>query len=106
MGTQLGSGTVGITSQVMQDCCSGLRKDVIALEQFISQLSTLEQNLSNYWEGEDMDEFHIEFANFAKDLQEMPPVIESIAAWGESAEAGYDNLTNDVKKYTYQIFGK
>lgn len=105
MGTQLGSGTVGITSEVMQECCSGLRKNVMELNEFVSQLSTLEQNLSNYWEGEDMEDFHVKFGDFKKDLEQMPVVIESIAAWGESADNGFTELTNRTMQGMNMIFG-
>lgn len=100
----LSSENVGMQSNVMEESCSGLHADSKTLEGFIVDLGTLEQGLSNYWEGEDIDSFHTEFAKFKENLEELPSVIDSIANWGESVMESYNEVTNKSTQMFNEIF--
>lgn len=98
-------GSVGMNSETMEACCSGLRTESASLEVFVSELSTLEQDLSNYWEGQDMEDLHTGFTDFKNKLEEMPTVIESIAKWGESVVEGYNSVSSSTSTMLNTILG-
>lgn len=104
MGVQVGS--VGMNDKVLEECCDGLRRDAKELWGFIDELSALEQDLSSYWEGDDLDTLRSGFATFKSNLEELPETIESIAKWGESVMDGYNSLTEKTTNAFNEIFGR
>ena len=100
----IGSGTVGVDGAVMQEACQALRAAVGELNTFVGDLATLETSLSEYWEGEDLEILHTEFATFKKNLEELPEVINSIAGWGESTADAYASAVGKTKASINEIF--
>ncbi|MBQ7780886.1 MAG: hypothetical protein IJ405_02565 [Lachnospiraceae bacterium] len=100
----IGKGTVGADGAVLQENCQELRAAAGELDTFVGDLTALENGLSEYWEGEDLELLHTEFATFRKSLEELPEVISSIAGWGESTADAYDTAVGKTKTSFNQIF--
>ena len=96
--------SVGVETTVMYECCGELKTAASSLEGFINDLGQLEQDLSNYWEGEDMTMLHEKFSEFKNCLMEMPDVIMSIARWGESTTDAYADTMAKTKQALDGIF--
>lgn len=100
----IGKGTVGADGAVLQENCQSLRAAAGELDTFVGDLATLENGLSEYWEGEDLEMLHAEFATFKKNLEELPEVISSIAGWGESTAEAYASAVGKTKASINEIF--
>lgn len=101
---KLETNCVGVDTTIMHENCEGLKQDAQKFQQFIDDLGALEQDLSNYWEGEDLNMLHAEFATFKSSMMEMPEVITSIASWGESASDAYESVTSKTITGINEIF--
>lgn len=95
---------VGVSAGGLRDICSNLRTDSSQLQSFVEELNSLEKELQNYWEGDDLVTFQSEFAKFKANLEEMPVVVESIAKWGESTADAYEEATLKSKNMFSEIF--
>lgn len=101
---RLDTENVGADTEVMAEICTELERESQTLISFVDDLGNLEKDLSNYWEGNDMETLHAEFANFRKSLEEMPEVISSIAKWGQSTSNEYDRVMSKTITSINEIF--
>ena len=79
----IGASVVGVSGG-MVSVCDSLSRQAGDIENYITELDNLKNQLSNDWEGEDLDNFMAEFEGFKQKLNELPIVINSIAKWGMS----------------------
>lgn len=94
------SRSVGVSVELMEEKCSGLRTHSANVQDLITELNALKNQLPTYWEGEDLELFIEMFTDFESKLGEMPEVINSIAAWGEKLT---DNYLLDQNRTTQAI---
>ncbi len=101
----IGKGSIGTDEAVLRENCRGLRAEAEKLNTFVGDLASLETSLSEYWEGEDLELLHTEFASFKAKLEELPEIVNSIAGWGESTADAYTTQVNRTKSSITSIFG-
>ncbi len=92
-----GSGVVGVTDG-MVGVCEDLQQQSVKIQSYIEELESLKSQLSNDWEGEDLDTLLTEFAGFKAKLDELPGVIKSISDWGLSTHEAYTEHAHKVSE--------
>lgn len=98
--TGIGGNEVVGVSDGMTGICDDLKNQSMQIQNYIEELDALKSQLSNDWEGEDLDNLLTEFASFKAKLDELPGVVKSIADWGSSV---YENYTAHAKKVSSTI---
>ncbi|MDO4303360.1 MAG: hypothetical protein Q4D94_05540 [Bacillota bacterium] len=92
-----GSGVVGVTDG-MVSVCEDLQQQSVKIQNYIEELESLKSQLSNDWEGEDLDTLLTEFAGFKAKLDELPSVVKSISDWGLSTHEAYTEHAHKVSE--------
>lgn len=92
-----GTGVVGVTDG-MVGVCESLQQQSAQIQNYIEELESLKSQLSNDWEGEDLETLMTEFAGFKAKLDELPCVIKSIADWGLSTHEAYTDHAHKVSE--------
>lgn len=99
-----GGGVVGVTDG-MTDVCESLQQQSTQIQNYVEELEALKSQLSNDWEGEDLETLIAEFAGFKAKLDELPPVIKSIADWGTSTYEAYTDHAHNTSEAISSILG-
>lgn len=90
-------GVVGVTDG-MADVCDNLQSQATQIQNYVEELEALKSQLSNDWEGEDLETLIAEFTGFKAKLDELPAVIKSIADWGMSTYEAYTDSAHNTSE--------
>lgn len=92
-----GTGVVGVTDR-MVSVCEDLQQQSVKIQNYIEELESLKSQLSNDWEGEDLETLLTEFSGFKAKLDELPGIIKSISDWGLSTHEAYTEHAHKVSE--------
>ena len=99
----IGMGQVGVDPAIMEDACGRVRMCASNIDGHIADLNRVASGLGDSWTGRDLETLTAEFTSFSQKLSELPGVIESIAAWGESTTQSYVQHENASERMFAEI---
>ena len=97
---------VGVDTAKVNTVITNLEAKVTELTTLATDLETSGNEIMTGWEGAAKDQFSADYPAFLDAFGEVPKSIESLKAWTESVNTGYDKIDKEMEEKLQKALGQ